>query len=358
VAQNPGDSTSTTVSTLAWLICWQGLVRTEHMPLEVSSTSDQENAVGGIKTTGRLTKMSRKTVEARHVTESEPSSNVQPKILTNVDVSFRVRIKHAVACVAHFTKVRSPNDKALSERDYYDAAQECVRLGLLRNGDEPQDATALGRRFVDSYGHEEFADVVHSLFENDDKLKFVWSAVSDLGTIFKKQDVTDLFVRISTSAGHPIKRSTAGQYAYRFLEWARAARLCGSESFGVFKVRSKFDDAPYIIPAALVKPRTGTDEAYTERDLEVPILRLNALISDMILGERLGDEDLQKVERILSDLKGHKIIDDFIIDLLDDTIKTAISSEDDEVRRLAGRFLNKLRKNYLKEKQARLTEYA
>jgi hypothetical protein len=195
--------------------------------------------------------------------------------------------------------------------------------------------------------------------ESDEKLKSVWSAVSDIGNEFKKQDVTNLFLRISRSAGHPFKKSTAGQYAYRFLEWARAAKVCGSESFGQFRVKVRLD-FPYLIPADLTKPkaRSGTLAAIEDEDYEIPILRLNALISDMMIGERLSDEDLQKVEDILKDLKGHGFIDDFVISLLEDTIKTAISSEDPEVRKLAGRFLNKLRKNYLRRKQIRLTEFS
>lgn len=329
------------------------------MPLEVSATSIKQYEYGSIKIAGSIMKMKQKDMKAGYDQKSEPMSNVRPKVLTNEDISFRVRVTQAIACVSHYAGTQSRLAKEWSKRELDDAGHECTRLGLLKESGGSYVATALGREFVESYGQDEFATHVRRLFESDEKLRFVWSAVSDIGDPFKKRDVTNLFLKISRSAGHPFKKSTAGQYAYRFLEWARAAKVCGSESFGQFRVKVRLD-APYTIPAEFAKPRNKPDtlRLLKSDSHEVLILRLNALIADMMSGEQLNENDLQAVDNILRNIKERGLIDRFIMDILEDTFNTAVRSNDPEVRKLAGRFLSRIRKKYFMKEQVQLTQFA
>lgn len=301
--------------------------------------------------------MKRKRKEVRELPEV--------RVLSYKDINFRLSVAAALSTISHYAHpAESRLKNKWSENRIRDLSFECARMGLLVHDIDHFTPTPLGIRLLETKDMPSFAESVRQCFETcDPRFRYVWAAicesVADRNGRFAKRQVTEFFLNVSRLSGHPFKKGSASTYTASFLGWAKAAGICEREKYGVYKVKRRYE-LLFQLPTGPSKmgkmDRWPPKQKEVGADFEVPILRLNALISDLMANEN-NEDDLKRIDDLLRSLRGSGVIDEIAIDFLDDAIKTAISSEDSATRILVGKLLKRLRTRYLERPQLRLSVF-
>jgi len=287
------------------------------------------------------------------------------RTLTHRDVNFRIGIAAALRVLKHYHhRTESRLNADWSAQRIRDLSSECERLGLLLRNKDQYVSTPMGVDLLESEGKPSFSENARKCFETcDPRFRYVWAAVcekADKNGRFAKRQVTELFMHISKLSNHPFQKGTADIYAATFLGWAKAAGVCESEKYGVYRVKSRYD-LLFQLPTGQQKTgktqRLNLSEKDAGADFEVPLLRLNALISDIMANEN-DEEDLKRIDDLLKSLRGMGVINELAIDFLDDAIKAATSSQDFALRKLVGKLLKRLRTHYIEKPQSKLSEFS